>query len=71
MLGDAKSRQERKAAHIAAALVALGISEKEAVRQAWAVKKDGKQLRPQSATAKKAAATRIKWPISWETPGTT
>jgi hypothetical protein len=59
----ADERNERKAAHIAVAL--------EAVRRAWAVKKDGKQLRPKSALAKKAALKRISWPIRWDTPGAT
>jgi hypothetical protein len=74
MSQDDPTRRERKAAHIAAALVALGIPREEAVRVARTVKDEGagdQHLRPQSTLAKKAATRRIRWPISWESPGTT
>jgi hypothetical protein len=74
MLRDDRTRRERKAAHIAAALVALGIPQEEAVRVASKVKDEGAEdqhAQPQSTLAKRAATKRIKWPIRWESPGAT
>jgi hypothetical protein len=74
MSQDDNAKPGHKAAHIAAALVALGIPREEAVRVARTVKDEGagdQNLRPQSNLAKKAATRRIRWPISWESPGTT